>query len=152
MESVLMMAIVCPVFWHSVPVQELTCPFPNWIIVQQDVTVFSLLHICRQLYMFWVFTPIIRSTYNCIYSFWHWSTGSVTMHSPALIVELCVCVYIYNVHSHFPCSGFVLHSRKFVAGWRLSYLLLRELTSCGVHRDVISCEHYAAMSCTFCYI
>ena len=29
MESMLMMAIVCPVFWHSVPVQELTCTLPN---------------------------------------------------------------------------------------------------------------------------
>jgi len=42
---------------------------------------FSLLHICRQLYMFRVLTPIIRSSYNCNYSFWHWSTGSITIRS-----------------------------------------------------------------------
>ena len=32
---------------------------------------FSLLHFCRQLYMFRVLTPIIRSSYNCNYSFWY---------------------------------------------------------------------------------
>jgi len=42
---------------------------------------FSLLYFCKQLYMFWVLTPIIRSSYNCNYSFWHWSTGSTTIHS-----------------------------------------------------------------------
>jgi len=47
-----------------------------WIIVQQDATVFSLLYFCRQLYMFRVLTPIIRSSYSCSYSFWHRSTGS----------------------------------------------------------------------------
>jgi len=31
---------------------------------------FSLLHFCRQLYMFRVLTPIIRSSYSCNYSFW----------------------------------------------------------------------------------
>ena len=53
----------------------------NWtlIIVQQDATVFSLLYLCRQLYMFRVLTPIIRSWYSCNYSFWHWSTGSATI-------------------------------------------------------------------------
>jgi hypothetical protein len=44
------------------------------IIVQQDVTMYSLLHFCKLLYMFWVATPpIIRSTYNCNYSIWRWS-------------------------------------------------------------------------------
>jgi len=33
---------------------------------------FSLLYICRQLYMFRVLTPIISSSYNCNYSFWYW--------------------------------------------------------------------------------
>ena len=50
----------------------------NTITVQRDATVFSLLHFCRQLYMFRVLTPIIRSSYNCNYSFWHWSTGPTT--------------------------------------------------------------------------
>jgi len=39
------------------------------IIVQQDAIVFSLLHFCRQLYMFLVLTPIIRSAYNVITNF-----------------------------------------------------------------------------------
>ena len=42
---------------------------------------FSLLHFCRQLYMFQVLTPIIRSSYNCNYSFWYWLTGSATICS-----------------------------------------------------------------------
>jgi len=34
----------------------------------------SLLYFCKLLYMFWVVTPpVIRSTYNCNYSIWHWS-------------------------------------------------------------------------------
>ena len=40
---------------------------------------FSLLYFCRQLCMFRMLTPIIRSSYNCNYSFWHWSTGSTTI-------------------------------------------------------------------------
>ena len=44
------------------------------IIVQQDATMYSLLYFCKLLYMFRVVTPpIIRSTYNCNYSIWHWS-------------------------------------------------------------------------------
>ena len=32
---------------------------------------FSLLYFCRQLYMFRLLTPIIRSSYSCNYSFWY---------------------------------------------------------------------------------
>ena len=53
----------------------------NLLIVQQDVTVFSLLYFCRWLYMFCVLTPIIRSSCNCNYSFWHGSAGSTTIRS-----------------------------------------------------------------------
>ena len=43
------------------------------ITVQQDATMYSLLYFCKLLYMFWVVTPpIIRITYNCNYSIWHW--------------------------------------------------------------------------------
>jgi len=43
------------------------------IIVQQDAIVYSLLYFCKLLYVFRVVTPpIIRSTYNCNYSIWHW--------------------------------------------------------------------------------
>ena len=42
---------------------------------------FSLLHFCRQLYMFPVLTPTIRSSYNCSYSLWYWLTGSTTIRS-----------------------------------------------------------------------
>ena len=41
----------------------------------------SLLYFCRQLYMFWVQTPIFRSSYNCNYSLWYWLTGSATIRS-----------------------------------------------------------------------
>jgi len=40
----------------------------NLITVQQVATVFSSLYFCRQLYMFRVLTPIIRSWYSCNYS------------------------------------------------------------------------------------
>jgi len=44
------------------------------IIIQQDATIYSLLYFCRLLYLFrLVIPPIIRSTYNCNYSIWHWS-------------------------------------------------------------------------------
>jgi len=44
------------------------------IIVQQDATMYSVLYFCKLLCMFRVLTPpIIRSTYNCNYSIWHWS-------------------------------------------------------------------------------
>ena len=42
---------------------------------------FSLLHFCKQLYMFRVLTPIIRSSYSCNYSLWYWLTGSTTIRS-----------------------------------------------------------------------
>jgi len=47
----------------------------NLITVQQDATVFSFLYFCRQFCMSRVLTPIIRSSYNCNYSFWYWSTA-----------------------------------------------------------------------------
>jgi len=44
------------------------------IIVQQDATMYSLLYFCKLFYMFRVVNPpIIRSTYSCNYSIWHWS-------------------------------------------------------------------------------
>jgi len=40
---------------------------------------YSAYFICKLLYMFWVVSPpIIRSTNNCIYSIWYWSTVVVT--------------------------------------------------------------------------
>jgi hypothetical protein len=43
------------------------------IMVQQDATRYSLLYFCKLLFMFRMVTPpIIRSTYNCNYSIWHW--------------------------------------------------------------------------------
>ena len=36
---------------------------------------FGLLYFCRQLYVFQVLTPIIRSSHNCNYSFWYWLTA-----------------------------------------------------------------------------
>jgi hypothetical protein len=43
-------------------------------IVQKNAAMYSVLYFCKLLYMFRVVTPpIIRSTYNCNYSIWHWS-------------------------------------------------------------------------------
>jgi len=41
-------------------------------IVQNNATVFRFLYFCRQLYMFRVLTPNIRSSYSCNYSLWCW--------------------------------------------------------------------------------
>jgi len=52
---------------------------------------FSLLHFCRQLYMFPVLTPIIRSWYSCNYSFWYWLTGSTAIRSHCWVgTDSCV--------------------------------------------------------------
>ena len=70
----------------------------NWAIkglitVQQDVTVFSLLHFCRQLYMFRVLAPTIRSWYSCNYSFWYWLTGSTNIRSRCWVgTDSCVSI------------------------------------------------------------
>ena len=50
----------------------------NLITIQQDANYY---YFCRQRYMFRVLTPIIRSSCNCNYSFWHWLTGSTTVRS-----------------------------------------------------------------------
>jgi len=55
------------------------------VTVQQDAIMYSLLYFCKLLYMFRVvILPIIRSTYNCNYSIWHWSNrlcrGAVGTH------------------------------------------------------------------------
>jgi len=66
-----------------------TCVRASWIELNNCPTrcnLFSLLHFCRQLYMFWVLTPIIRSWYSCNYSFWHWSTGS-TQQRERMVVD-----------------------------------------------------------------
>jgi len=51
--------------------------FNNCFPTRRDL--FSLLHFCRQLYMFRMLTPIIKSWYSCNYSFWYWLTGSTTI-------------------------------------------------------------------------
>jgi hypothetical protein len=59
------------------------------IIVQQDATMYSLLYFCKLFYMFWVVTPpLIRSTYNCNYSIWHWSNfGKCSVWYQSTIAE-----------------------------------------------------------------
>ena len=61
---------------------------------------FSLLHFCRQVYMFRVLTLIIRSSYNCNYSFWYWLTGSTTIRSRCWVgTDSCVS---YDTHESVP--------------------------------------------------
>jgi len=57
------------------------------VIVQQDATMYSCLYFCKLLYMFRMVTPpIIRSTYNCNYSIWHWSNfGKCSVWSQLII-------------------------------------------------------------------
>ena len=61
---------------------------------------FSLLHFCMQLYMFRVLTPIIRSWYSCNYSFWYWLTGSSTIHSRCWVgTDSCLSYGTYSYHT-----------------------------------------------------
>jgi len=47
---------------------------PRESTVRKDATIYGLLYFYKLLYMLWMVTPlIIRSTYNCHYSIWHWS-------------------------------------------------------------------------------
>jgi len=84
----------------------------NLIIVQKDATVFSLLHFCRQLNMFRVLTPTIRSWYSCNYSFWYWLTTMSKIHCylnyvcACVCVCVCVCVYIFVIYFIFCCTYF----------------------------------------------
>ena len=63
---------------------------PNLIIVQQDATVFSLLHFCRQLYMFRALTPIFRSSYSCNCSFWPWLNAMNKKYIKRFFIYTCV--------------------------------------------------------------
>ena len=58
---------------------------------------FNLLYFCKQIYMFRVLTPIIRSWYNCNYSFWYWLTGSTTIRCRCWVeTDSCVSLnFIY---------------------------------------------------------
>ena len=57
------------------------------IIVQQDMIRYILLYFCKLFYMFRVVTtPIIRSTYNCNYSTWHWF--KLSLLPSAIVVKL----------------------------------------------------------------
>ena len=75
----------------------------SWIEFNNCPTIwdlFSLLHFCRQLYMFRVLTPIIRSSYSCNYSFWFWLTGSTTIRSRCWVgTDPCVS---YDTHVSVP--------------------------------------------------
>ena len=63
---------------------------------------FSLLHYCRQLYMFRVLTPIIRSWYNCKYSFWYWLTGSTTIRFRCWVgTDSCVSSIRYTCRAAY---------------------------------------------------
>jgi hypothetical protein len=66
---------------------------------------FSLLHYCRQLYMFQVSTPIIRSWYSCNYSFWYWLTALIVQQDATysvcyITVGSCTCFGCWH-----PSSG-----------------------------------------------
>ena len=64
---------------------------------------FSLLYFCRQLYMFRVLTPIIRSWYSCNYSFWYWLTGSNTIRFRCWVgTDSCVSYCRYDTHESVP--------------------------------------------------
>ena len=65
-------------FYIYIHIHTYTWVCASWIEFNNSPTrcdLFNLLHFCWQLYMFQVLTPIIRSLYNCNYSFWYWLTA-----------------------------------------------------------------------------
>jgi hypothetical protein len=81
------------------------------IIVQQTATIHNLLYFCKLLYLFRVVTPpIIRSTYNCNYSIWHWSNfGKCSVWS-----QLKISVMLLRVSMYFTLSSetFIINDLK----------------------------------------
>jgi hypothetical protein len=71
------------------------------VIVQQDMTMCSLLYFCKLLYMFRVVTPpIIRSTYNSNYNIWH---GQTSENAVCEVISKLLCNVIrvpYIVANH----------------------------------------------------
>ena len=81
----------------------------NGIIFQQDATVFSLLHVCRQLYMFRVLTPIIRSWYtqsNKNPSAWYFvrPAQAVTCGTVAIIIRVVLLSPYLRIRGLSPSS------------------------------------------------
>ena len=69
----------------------------NLVTVQQDAN-YSVLHFCRQLYMFRVLTPIIRSWYSCNYSYWYRLTA-INIYNYNYILVLVVAYFIHCIQS-----------------------------------------------------
>jgi len=72
--------------------------------------------------MFRVSTPIIRSSYNCNYSFWYWLTGSTTMRSRCWVgTDLCVSYGRYS----FPTQMNTYHRAAYrnTINWIQSHFL-----------------------------
>jgi len=92
---------------------------------------FSLLHLCRQLYMFRVLTPIIRSSHNCKYSFWYWLTGSTAIRSCCWVgTDSCVS---YGTHESVPTQQRERMVVDPVNQYQKLYLQLYKLLMMGVN-------------------
>ena len=109
---------------------------------------FSLLHFCRQLYMFRGLIPIIRSSYNYKYSFWYWLTGSTIRSRCWVGTDSCVscsrysCVsYLpYDTHEWVPTQQQERMVVDPVNRYQKLYLQLYELLMMGVNtRNMYSC-------------
>ena len=97
------------------------------ITVRQDATVFSLLHFCRQLYVFRVLTPVIRSSYKCNYSFWYWLNGSATVCSRCWVgTDSCVS---YDTHTFILFS--LLHFCRQLYMFRVLTPVIRSSYKCN---------------------
>jgi hypothetical protein len=94
------------------------------VIVQQDATIYSLFYFCKLLYMFRVVTPpIIRSTYNCNYSIWHWSNR--LCYLPLSRMHSFLLIYISNNPLHLMVSlEFFIDIILPAALWPLGWLSL----------------------------
>ena len=110
---------------YQVPHTELKSSFlytwvrASWIKFNKCPTrydLLSLLHFCRQLYMFRVLTPIM-SSYNCNYSFWYWLTGSTTIRSRRWVGTDPVYYIYVGSSTCFGCWHPSSGARTTVSGW-----------------------------------
>jgi len=74
----------------------------------------SLLHFCRQLYMFRVLIPTIRSSYSCNYSFWYWLTAMNKDAAASTILNVRMCAIWVTPETDDRCSV-----PEFVVSWDL---------------------------------
>ena len=103
----------CPLMCFMYDAQWEVQSFPTLTTVEFNncpirCELFSLLHYCRQVYVFRVLTPIIRSWYSCNYSFWYWLTAIIVQQDVTVFSLLYICRQLYmltpTIRSLYSCN------------------------------------------------